>query len=56
MSDEAPAERAVLSDANCVEVATGHPTHTPVRDSKSTTAGTPLFPAPAWRAFLTTLH
>ncbi|WP_247597706.1 DUF397 domain-containing protein [Streptomyces sp. RKND-216] len=41
---------------NCVEVADGHPTHTPVRDSKSPATGTLLFPAPAWQAFLTTLR
>ena len=39
---------------DCVEVATNHPTHTPVRDSKTTHTGGPvlLFRAPAWSAFM----
>ena len=39
---------------NCVEVATDHPTHTPVRDSKTAPAGGPvvLFRTPAWSAFM----
>ena len=37
---------------NCVEVADGHPTHVPVRDSKAPTAGTLLFSAAAWSAFV----
>ncbi|THA25989.1 DUF397 domain-containing protein [Streptomyces sp. RKND-216] len=56
MSEEAPAERTAGGDANCVGVATGHPTHIPVRDSKSPTAGTLLFPPTAWHTFLTALR
>lgn len=41
---------------NCLEVADGHPTLIPVRDSKSPSTGTLLFPAPAWQSFLTTLR
>ncbi|WP_369235356.1 DUF397 domain-containing protein [Streptomyces sp. R21] len=42
------------SGGECVEVATDHPTHTPVRDSKATHTGGPvlLFRAPAWSAFV----
>ena len=42
------------SGGECVEVATDHPTHPPVRDSKTAPAGGPvlLFRAPAWSAFL----
>ncbi|MBO0514139.1 DUF397 domain-containing protein [Streptomyces beijiangensis] len=36
----------------CVEVADGHPTLVPVRDSKRPQGPALLFPAPAWTAFL----
>lgn len=37
---------------NCLEVATGHPTLVPVRDSKSPGTGTLIFPEAAWRRFI----
>ncbi|TQF02993.1 DUF397 domain-containing protein [Kitasatospora acidiphila] len=41
---------------NCVEVATNHPTHTPIRDSKDPHGPALTFPAPALTAFLTALR
>ncbi|WP_395576691.1 DUF397 domain-containing protein [Streptomyces sp. BK79] len=38
---------------NCVEVATGHPTLVPVRDSKVRDGRVLLFGAAPWRAFVT---
>ncbi|WP_240528741.1 DUF397 domain-containing protein [Streptomyces humi] len=37
---------------NCLEVAAGHPSHVPVRDSKAPSYGTLLFEASAWAAFV----
>ncbi|MCQ8832377.1 DUF397 domain-containing protein [Streptomyces malaysiensis] len=37
---------------NCVEVADGHPTLVPVRDSKNPHHPALIFEAPAWAAFL----
>ena len=44
------------SSGECLEVTpTALPTHIPVRDSKNPTGPALVFPAPAWRAFLTSL-
>jgi len=40
---------------NCLEVADGHPTVVPVRDSKLPAVRPLLFDAPAWSAFVTHL-
>jgi hypothetical protein len=40
-------------DNNCVEVAVGHPTLVPVRDSKLTDGPVIVFDAVSWTAFLT---
>lgn len=37
----------------CVEVSDGHPTHVPVRDSKSPHGPALVFPATAWATFVT---
>ncbi|WP_380280190.1 DUF397 domain-containing protein [Kitasatospora purpeofusca] len=37
----------------CLEVADGHPGVVPVRDSKDPAGPALLFPADAWRAFVT---
>ncbi|MFE7564906.1 DUF397 domain-containing protein, partial [Kitasatospora sp. NPDC057500] len=40
----------------CVEVATSHPTAVPVRDSKDPSGPALLFPASAWRSFLSAVQ
>lgn len=40
------------SGGNCLEVAEGHPTHTPVRDSKAPHGPALVFRAEAWSAFV----
>jgi hypothetical protein len=40
------------SGGNCLEVAPGHPTHIPVRDSKAPLGPKLVFRAEAWSAFV----
>lgn len=40
------------SGGNCLEVAEGHPTHIPVRDSKAPHGPALVFRAEAWSAFV----
>ncbi|MFD9044364.1 DUF397 domain-containing protein [Streptomyces bottropensis] len=40
------------SGGNCLEVAEGHPTHIPVRDSKTPLGPALVFRAEAWSAFV----
>ena len=39
----------------CVEIADGHPTHTPVRDSKNPHGPALLIPNGTWSTFITAL-
>ncbi|MDX2537555.1 DUF397 domain-containing protein [Streptomyces scabiei] len=41
---------------NCLEVAEGHPTHIPVRDSKTPLGPALVFRAEAWSAFVDDLR
>ncbi|MFI6695219.1 DUF397 domain-containing protein [Streptomyces sp. NPDC050433] len=41
---------------DCVEVSDGFPGVVPVRDSKVSAGPALVFPAPAWQAFVRTLH
>lgn len=41
---------------DCVEVADGHPTAVPVRDSKAPAAGTLVISADAWRPFIAAIR
>ncbi|MEU5294901.1 DUF397 domain-containing protein [Streptomyces umbrinus] len=43
------------SGADCLEVAPGHPTHVPVRDSKNPLGPKLKFRAKAWSAFVENL-
>jgi hypothetical protein len=40
---------------NCLEVAEGHPTHVPVRDSKNPSGPKLVFRATAWASFVANL-
>ncbi|MEH0429266.1 DUF397 domain-containing protein [Streptomyces stelliscabiei] len=55
ISDTATWHRSSCSGGdggNCLEVAEGHPTHIPVRDSKAPLGPALVFRAEAWSAFV----